>query len=75
MIRSALSLCALLGVMGLVSGCSLQAVKPWERAALARPDMAWEPDPLLSSYRRHTQVSKEAASGGTALAGGGCGCN
>lgn len=61
-------LCAALG------GCSLAAVSPWERGELASPEMAWEPDPLLAGYRRHTQLSKEAASGSTTLGGGGCGC-
>lgn len=59
----------------LAAGCSPQPVKPWQREALARPEMRIEPDPLVSAYRRHEQFSKEAASGDTAQAGGGCGCN
>lgn len=59
----------------LSTGCALQEVKPWERGTLAEPEMAWEPDPLLASYRRHIEFSKEAASGGPSLGGGGCGCN
>jgi hypothetical protein len=34
-----------------LSGCT--AVKPWERDLLARPDMAWEPDPLESARHGH----------------------
>ncbi|ROH91083.1 DUF4266 domain-containing protein [Stagnimonas aquatica] len=59
----------------LASACSLQPVQPWQRGHLARPEMAWEPDPLLAAYRRHVQFSKEAATGGPVLGGGGCGCN
>lgn len=65
----------LLAAVLLLAACGTKPVKPWQREVLARPEMAWEPDPLLAAYRRHTQFSKEAASGDTALAGGGCGCN
>lgn len=54
-------------------GCA--TVQPWERGDLARPEMAFEPDAQLATYRRHVEFSKEAASGGPALSGGGCGCN
>ncbi|HEY9547826.1 MAG TPA: DUF4266 domain-containing protein [Solimonas sp.] len=57
------------------SACSLQTVKPWQRGDLASQEMDWETDPLLAVYRRHVEFSKEAASGGPVLAGGGCGCN
>ena len=59
----------------LLAGCSAQPAQPWQRAALASPAMAWEMDPLLADYNEHIQVSKEAASGGASLGGGGCGCN
>ena len=59
----------------LANGCSMEKVHPWEREDLARPEMSAEPDFLESAMRDHTYVSKEAASGGSALAGGGCGCN
>jgi len=65
---------ALLAVL-LLNGCSVQTVKPWQRGTLAQPVMAWEADPLLAEYRQHVQYSKEAASGGAGLGGGGCGCN
>ncbi|MES0874921.1 DUF4266 domain-containing protein [Sinimarinibacterium thermocellulolyticum] len=57
----------------LLSACA--TVQPWQRGDLARNEMAFEPDPLLASYRRHVEFSKEAASGGATLSGGGCGCN
>lgn len=50
-------------------------VKPWERDLLAKPDMAWDPDPQEATLRSHIFFSKEAASGGSGAGGGGCGCN
>jgi hypothetical protein len=49
------------------SGCSHVEpwVKPYERENLADPIMAWDRDPVASSYMRHVE-------GAT---GGGCGCN
>ncbi len=58
-----------------VAGSACATVQPWQRGDLARAEMAFEPDPVLASYRRHTEFSKEAASGGATLGGGGCGCN
>ena len=55
------------------SGCA--AVKPWERGALAREDMAWQPNPLESAIRSHVYFSKETSLGGGGTGGGGCGCN
>lgn len=66
------------GVMGLLclslTGC-IQAISPWERGNLAKPQMALETDPLDSTLMNHTFSSKEAASGGYGVGGGGCGCN
>lgn len=60
-------------VLGL-SACAA-APKAWERGRLARPEMAWEPDALTATYRDQVYFSKEAASGGATVGGGGCGCN
>ena len=57
----------------LLSACA--SVQPWERGRLAKPHMALEPDALLAAMDEHVYTSKEAASGGTGAAGGGCGCN
>ncbi len=65
-------LCLLLLAL-LATGCA--PVKPWEREILGHPDMAWEPDGLESSYRKHVRFSKEAAMPGGGAGGGGCGCN
>lgn len=68
--------CALLLLALGASGCAvIEPVQPWQRGDLARAEMAFEPDPLQAAYRRHVEFSKEAASGGTTLGGGGCGCN
>lgn len=56
-----------------MSGC--QTVNAWERGNLAKPQMALEFDPLTSALSAHTFSSKEAASGGYGVGGGGCGCN
>lgn len=72
MTRWAISCGVLLLALG-ASGCA--TVQPWQRGDLARAEMAFEPDPVLATYRRHVEFSKEAASGGASLGGGGCGCN
>jgi hypothetical protein len=50
-------------------------VQPWERGALAKPHMAVTPHPLHTGLMRHVRDSREAAPGGSAGQGGGCGCN
>ena len=54
-------------------GCA--EVRPWERGYMAKPEMAWDPDPMESALRQHVYFSKEASSGGANAGGGGCGCN
>lgn len=56
-----------------LAGCAVP--KAWERGHLAAPEMAWEVDPLLAAQRDHTYGSKEQASGGPSVGGGGCGCS
>jgi hypothetical protein len=56
-----------------LSGCA--NVKPWEKEAFARPDMAWDPDPLGATLEGHIRFSKEAALPSSGGGGGGCGCN
>ena len=55
-------------------GCATD-VKPWQKGYLAKPHMAIEPDPLERTIREQIVTSKEAASGGYGVVGGGCGCN
>lgn len=61
--------------LGLLAGCSVTPLKPWERGHLAEPTMAWEPDPLAAQLETHVYFSKEASTGGPSVGGGGCGCN
>lgn len=63
----------LVAAVALLAGCGA-APKAWERGTLAAPEMAFEPDPLLTGYRDHVHLSKEQASGGSSAGGGGCGC-
>ena len=56
-----------------LAGC--ETVQPWERGTLARDDMQWQTDVMEDRLRNHIQYSKEASSGGSGAAGGGCGCN
>lgn len=59
-----------------LAGCAdLQPPAAWEKGALARPEMRIEADSLEEQYREHVYTSKENASGGTGVGGGGCGCN
>ena len=57
-----------------LTGC-VQKLSPWERGNLAKPQMALETHVLDSAIMKHTYTSKEAASGGYGIGGGGCGCN
>ena len=58
------------------AGCALvQPVQPWEKGVLAKPEMGFENDRLDANFAEHTYASKEAASGGSGVGGGGCGCN
>jgi hypothetical protein len=70
----------LLGVallLAAASGCSRLEpwVKPYERENIADPIMAWDRDPISSSYMRHVYESREGARGASGASGGGCGCN
>lgn len=49
-------------------------VKPWQRGQLANRCMQFDPDAGLAAFRGHWQESREGASGGAGLQGGGCGC-
>ena len=57
----------------LLGGCA--EVKPWDRDLLAQKRMQLVPAPVDSALDEHVYFSKEAASGGQGVGGGGCGCN
>ena len=56
-----------------VTGCT--NVQPWQRGTLAEAAMRSDRDPLGDRFMDHTYFSREAATGGRGVGGGGCGCN
>jgi hypothetical protein len=63
-------------VAGLLVSCGgCQTVKPWQRESLAASIMQPDRDPMGDALREHVYFSREAASGGRSVGGGGCGCN
>lgn len=59
-----------------LSGCaSSSPVQPWEKGNLAKSHMLMGSDPLDERFTQHIYASKEGASGGQGVGGGGCGCN
>ena len=57
------------------SACAVESVKPWDRDLLAKEEMQLTPDPIETFVDEHIYFSKEGASGGQGIGGGGCGCN
>ncbi len=58
------------------AGCAtLQPPQAWEKGQLAKPAMQFDADRLDAKTSQHIYTSKEAASGGYSVGGGGCGCN
>ena len=55
--------------------CNCTQVPLYKRSRLADFTMKPDRDPLSVSLREHVFFSREAASGGRAIGGGGCGCN
>ena len=72
---------ALTVVLALAAGLGECALAPkvnvaaFEKGDLARPAMQFDADRLEASFADHIYFSKEAASGGRSVGGGGCGCN
>lgn len=58
-----------------LGACAFSPPAPWERGDLARPEMALQADTLEARIQQHLYSSKENASGGASIGGGGCGCN
>jgi Domain of unknown function (DUF4266) len=62
-----------------LAGCSsmgdIGKVNAWEKGNLAKKDMTFEGDALDSRFVQHIYGSKENATGGYGVGGGGCGCN
>jgi hypothetical protein len=64
---------AALVILAACAGC--QNVKPWQRGALADISMRADRDPIGIAMDEHIFFSRESASGGRGVGGGGCGCN
>jgi len=62
-------------VLSIIALTGCQTVEPWERGILAKEEMQWQSDVMEGRMRDQIHASKEASSGGTGAAGGGCGCN
>lgn len=60
-------------VLALITGC--QNVSPWQRGTLADYTMRADRDPIGDGQAEHIFFSREMASGGKGVGGGGCGCN
>ncbi len=68
--------CLLLSACTTLSNAMLhEPVKPWERDILARDAMQMPYDDMHAFSDDHIYFSKEAATGGNGVGGGGCGCN
>ena len=65
----------LLGLTALLTGSGCANVKPWQREHLADYTMRPDRDPLGNAMAEHIWFSREEASGGRSVGGGGCGCN
>lgn len=63
----------LLGAFVVTAGC--KNVEPWQRKTLSDSTMRGDRDPAGLGLAEHMWFSREAASGGRGVGGGGCGCN
>ena len=77
-----LILCLALSLLGAcsfkdatMSAFKSEPVQPWEKDILAQDSMKLDPDSMQSYVDDHIYFSKEAATGGKGVGGGGCGCN
>jgi hypothetical protein len=69
-------LALLIASAALLAGCSaMTPPQPWEKGNLAKPEMTMGGDTLDQRFVQHIYSSKENASGGYGVGGGGCGCN
>jgi len=61
--------------LALLAGGGCVNVKPWQREHLADYTMRSDRDPLGVAQAEHIWFSREEATGGRGVGGGGCGCN
>lgn len=57
------------------AGAGCKNVEPWQRRTLSDNTMRGDRDPAGQGLSEHMWFSREAASGGRGVGGGGCGCN
>lgn len=69
------ALFAVLALAASLEGCAAMSVKPWDRDLMADKRMRFAALPLETAVDGHIYFSKEAATGGMSVGGGGCGCN
>jgi hypothetical protein len=72
-LRKIILLAAMGASIGLQTGCD--TVQPWQRKTLADYTMRGDRDPMHDAINEHIFFSREMASGGKGVGGGGCGCN
>jgi hypothetical protein len=71
--KKLISLTVLTVLLGALTGCA--NVQPWQRKTLADYTMRGDRDPMGEGISEHIFFSREMASGGKGVGGGGCGCN
>jgi Domain of unknown function (DUF4266) len=73
--RTCLTIAAVAALV-LQTGCaSFGQVEAFEKGFLAKESMTFGGDGLEGRFLEHIYGSKENASGGNGVGGGGCGCN
>lgn len=60
-------------LLATAAGCG--TVQPWQRGTLSDYTMRPDRDPLDDTLKEHVYFTREAATGGRGVGGGGCGCN
>jgi hypothetical protein len=66
----------LAGALGLLGACAgPTGPAAWDKSFVAKPEMSMSWNALGSKLDQQVYESKEAASGGYGVGGGGCGCN
>ena len=73
--RSTAVVIASLFAVATLGGCAIAPPQAWEKGNLAKPAMMMGGDTLEQRFAQHIYASKENASGGYGVGGGGCGCN
>jgi Domain of unknown function (DUF4266) len=75
-LKNSFQLLIVITILSMMTSCSSgPIVQPWEKGFLAKPEMLFDQDALDKNFTEHTYFSKEGASGGSGVGGGGCGCN